>query len=223
MKNMKSIKLLSTIALMATLAGTSIQAFAATYDGPTEANSSVTAEITVPENLGIPPIDPADPEPPVDPGETNPERGDGLSIRYVSSLDFGSTEFSTGAQILTASSDSGLDEDSEEKEFENMVTVEDIRGERDGWKLTVRQATAFMDGAVITMNPNVAANDFGVTAVSMIELSMEDEIFAQADNEEEDAGVISMGMGEVTLDVPARAGVGEYATTLVWNLTNGPE
>ncbi|WP_270344625.1 WxL domain-containing protein [Enterococcus thailandicus] len=221
---MKSIKLMSTAALMAMLVGTGIQVSATTYNGPLEANSSVTAEITIPpidpENPEIPPIDPENPEPPIDPEETNPERGDGLSIRYVSSLDFGSTEFSTEAQRLTAHLDSGM----EGQEFENMVTVEDIRGERDGWTLTVRQATAFMDGSVMMLNPHVANNDYGVTTASGgLIINTEDEVFAQADNQEADAGVISMGMGNVTLDVPARAGVGAYETSLMWNLTNGPE
>lgn len=155
---MKSIKLMSTAALMAMLVGTGIQVSATTYNGPLDANSSVTAEITIPpidpENPEIPPIDPENPEPPIDPEVINPDRGDGLSIRYVSSLDFGSAEFSTEAQRLTASLDSGLNEESEVQEFENMVTVEDIRGERDGWTLTVRQATAFMDGSVMTLNPH---------------------------------------------------------------------
>lgn len=212
---MKSIKLMSTAALMAMLVGTGIQVSATTYDGPLDANSSVTAEITIPA------IDPENPEiPPIDPEETNPDRGDGLSIRYVSSLDFGSAEFSTEAQRLTAHLDSGV----EGQEFENMVTVEDIRGERDGWTLTVRQATAFMNGSVMTLNPHVANNDYGVTTTSgALIVNTEDEVFAQADNQEADAGVISMGMGNVTLDVPARAGVGAYETSLMWNLTNGPE
>ena len=211
---MKSIKLMSTATLMAILVGTGVQVSATTYDGPLDANSSVTAEIT------IPPIDPENPEPPIDPEETNPERGDGLSIRYVSSLHFGSTQFSTEAQRLTAHLDSGM----EGQEFENMVTVEDIRGERDGWTLTVRQATAFMDGSVMMLNPHVANNDYGVTTASGgLIINTEDEVFAQADNQEADAGVISMGMGNVTLDVPARAGVGAYETSLMWNLTNGPE
>ncbi|ASZ08221.1 MULTISPECIES: WxL domain-containing protein [Enterococcus] len=221
---MKSIKLMSTAALMAMLVGTGIQVSATTYDGPLDANSSVTAEITIPaidpENPEIPPIDPENPDLPIDPEETNPDRGDGLSIRYVSSLDFGSAEFSTEAQRLTAHLDSGV----EGQEFENMVTVEDIRGERDGWTLTVRQATAFMDGSVMTLNPHVANNDYGVTTTSgALIVNTEDEVFAQADNQEADAGVISMGMGNVTLDVPARAGVGAYETSLMWNLTNGPE
>ncbi|WP_270375679.1 WxL domain-containing protein [Enterococcus thailandicus] len=225
---MKSIKLMSTAALMAMLVGTGIQVSATTYNGPLDANSSVTAEITIPpidpENPEIPPIDPENPEPPIDPEVINPDRGDGLSIRYVSSLDFGSAEFSTEAQRLTASLDFGLDEESEVQEFENMVTVEDIRGERDGWTLTVRQATAFMDGSVMTLNPHVANNDYGVTTTSgALIVNTEDEDFAQADNQEADAGVISMGMGNVTLDVPARAGVGAYETSLMWNLTNGPE
>ncbi|MBO0481392.1 WxL domain-containing protein [Candidatus Enterococcus courvalinii] len=225
---MKSIKLFSTFTLIATFVGIGVQVSAATYDGPLDANSSVTAEITIPPvdpgNPEIPPVDPGEPEPPIDPGEMNPDRGDGLSIRYVSSLDFGSAEFSTQAQRLTAKPDSGIDEELEEQEFENMVTVEDIRGERDGWTLTVRQATEFMNGSVMSINPHVVENDFGVTTASgSLIVNTEDEVFAQADNQEADAGVISMGMGNVTLDVPARAGVGAYETTLMWNLTNGPE
>lgn len=224
---MKSIKLLSTCALLTTLLGAGIQASAATYDGPKNAESSVSAEITIPpidpENPEIPPVDPENPEPPVDPEETNPERGDGLSIRYVSGLDFGSTPFSTEAQQLTAKDDSGIDGEGEVQTFENMVTVEDIRGERDGWELTVRQSSEFMNGSVMTMNPHVTTNDFGVsTDTEALVLSTEDATFAQADNAEASAGVTSIGMGNVTLDIPARAGVGEYETTLVWNLTNGP-
>lgn len=220
---MRLLKLLSTFTLTLTVAGIGIQASAATYDGPRDANSSVTAEITIPpvdpENPGIPPVDPEDPNPPIDPEETNPERGDGLSIRYVSPLDFGSTSFSTETQRLTANHSTGLDGQS----FENMVTVEDIRGTRDGWILTVNQAEELMDGAIITMNPYVAENDFGVTTSSdPLIIGTAAQNFAQADNESADAGVISIGMGVVTLDIPARTGVGEYSTTLIWNLANGP-
>ncbi|UOO46389.1 WxL domain-containing protein [Enterococcus casseliflavus] len=221
---MKLTKLISAASLITMTIGTGIQASAATYGGPRDATSSVTAEITVPpvdpDNPEIPPIDPENPEnPPVDPGETNPERGDGLSIRYVSSLDFGSTNFSVNPQHLTANLDSGL----ENQEFENMVTVEDIRGDRDGWTLTVRQMGEFANGSTITMNPYVHENSFGVVTTSgKLILTTEDKIFAEADNHDADAGVISMGMGTVTLDIPAGTGVGEYVTSLMWNLTNGP-
>ncbi|WP_176462066.1 WxL domain-containing protein [Enterococcus sp. 4E1_DIV0656] len=212
------------MALITTLVGTSLQASAATtYPDALNAESPVTGEVTLPTTPpGIPPIDPESPEPPIDPEEGNPELGDGLSILYVSPLDFGQTEFSTEAQTLLA--EKLVDED--ENEFENRVTVTDLRADRDGWELTVAQSSELMDGATLTMYPNAHAGTaaaLGVTTASgQLLLSTDAATFATADNETADAGIISMGMGEVELNLPASAGAGEYSTTLNWTLTNGP-
>lgn len=217
-------KLISTLALTVLGVNLAIPAASAVTDYPsaTEGKSTVEAEIILGDEETIPPINPVDPNPPVDP--VNPDRGEGLSIRYISSLDFGKTNFSSQAQQLTAAPDSGTDENDDTVEFENMVTVEDIRGVRDGWTLSVAQTADLMDGATLTMNPNVATNQLGVTVgSSTLVVDSENKIFASADNEGAGmAGIISLGMGDVTLDIPANTGLGTYETTLDWTLTSGP-
>lgn len=224
---MKSKKIISTLAL-ATL-GVSISTgpvFATTtYPSATEAESTVEAQIVIDEETDgtIPGINPEDPKPPVDPENLNPDRANGLSIRYVSGLDFGKTTFSTEEQTLVASKDYGLNEEDEKVFFENMVTVEDIRGTRDGWTLTVSQEGDFIEGAVMTLYPNIVADNLGVSVPGPVEINPEGTVFASANNNESGmAGVISIGMGEADLVIPASTGVDTYSATLKWELVSGP-
>lgn len=211
--------------VLATLGLTTIMpltAGAVEYDGALNATTSVDAEITLPDEVVVPPIDPGDPNPPVDP--VNPEHGDGLSLLYVSNLDFGSANFNlTTSQTLEAALDSGLDTVGEVVTFENMVSVMDIRGERqDGWALRVSQTADLFEGAEITMKPRVSANNLGVSVpVSSLVVNSSSQDFATADGTGE-AGTISLGMGTVELNVPAGTGIGEYSTTLNWTLVSEP-
>lgn len=220
---MNSKKIISALAL--SVLGVSVSAtpiFAATqYNSATEATTTVEAEITMSEVGEIPSID-GEEVLPIDPDDLNGDRADGLSIRYASGLNFGSHEFSTEAQTVKADQDFYLD-GSEKKYFENMVTVEDIRSERDGWTLTVSQVEEFMEGAEIKLAPRVETTTVGASGVAPFTVNDQATVFATASNSEVgQAGVVSIGMGEVELAIPASAGVGTYETTLNWNLTSGP-
>lgn len=192
------------------------------YNGATNAITDVQAEIKLPDSteIEIPPVDPDNPVPPEI--ETNPDLGDGLAINYVSDLNFGTADFNqTAGQTLFANPDSvGSDE------FSNMVTITDIRNEdtRNGWELTVTQDADLFSGGIIKMNPTVnQANTNGVTAVTELSLNNQAQRFASANNSNPgQAGTTSIGMGEVTLEIPAGTGVGSYDSTLTWNLVDGP-
>lgn len=224
MKTNKLISILALSVLGTTIMGPTVLA-TTEYPSATEGLSSVEAEIIMEDNPIIPPVDPQEPIPPIAPGEVNPDRGDGLSIRYVSGLDFGNTEFSSDRQQLTAKPDSGINSEAEEVTFGNMVAIEDIRGTRDGWTLTVQQTDEFINGATITMNPFVVDNEFGVTPSNgSLEINTVAQNFASASNSGPGmAGITSIGMGDVTLDIPENTGVGRYDTTLTWTLISGPE
>lgn len=217
-----------SVALLATtvlgMGATTQMASAVEYNGATNATTDVKAEIKLPDStaIEIPPVDPDGPGIPPD-IKPNPELGDGLAIMYVSDLNFGISDFNqTEETKLVAASDSvgGVN-------FDNMVTITDIRSEdsRDGWELRVTQDNELFSGGSITMNPTVDSNNSnGVTVVeNELALNNESQRFASADNSMAgQAGTTSIGMGEVSLVIPAGTGVGTYNSTLTWNLVAGP-
>ena len=193
------------------------------YDGPLNAESPVSAKITSPKEIVVPPINPENPIlPPAEP--TNSENENGLSLVYVSGLNFPKVEFDfKQSQTVEANSDSGIDSDGKTIEFDNMVTVMDIRDQRsDGWDLRVSQVEELFNGAVISMNPEVYSNDMGVSVPTVLDVNESPKLFASADGFGE-AGIISLGMGEVKLSVPAKTGVGDFSTTLKWELISEPQ
>lgn len=218
----KKIGTMVTLSALGLSLGTPFSVLATEYLDAQNAISPAVANIVAPEEITIPPVDPENPALPIDP--TNPGLGDGLSLMYVSSLDFGEIEFKLNeSQLINAQKDFGrIDE--EEVRFDNMVSVMDIRGSReDGWDLRVLQTEELFGGAQITMNPKVNENIFGVSIFNeTIILNNATTSFANADGTGE-AGVISIGMGEVVLAVPAGTGMGEYQTTLEWQLVSEPQ
>lgn len=211
-----------TLSTLGLLTLSPVVATATDYSNALNAESPVDVEITVPGEITIPPIDPEEPNPPLDP--INPDQGEGLSLMYVSSLDFGSTEFKLNeSQTVIAKPDSGVNDEGTTVHFENMASVMDIRGSRTGgWTLQVTQAAELFEGATITMNPTVSVNNLGVTVpLGSVLLNGSAQNFALSDGMGE-AGIISLGMGAVELYVPAGTGVGEYTTTLNWQLVSEP-
>lgn len=222
MLNKKIVKLTTALTLGLILNSTTL-VNATSYEGPLNAESPVSAEITLPKEIVIPPIDPENPElPPVDP--TNPEKGNGLSLVYVSGLNFPKVEFDLNeSQTILASRDSGENTEGETIEFDNMVTVMDVRDERtEGWALRASQTTELFNGAVINMIPKVYSNDMGVAVPPSFEVNTSSKDFASA-NGSGNAGIMSIGMGDVELQVPAKTGVGEYSTTIKWELISEPQ
>lgn len=222
MLNKKIVTLTTALTLGLILNSTTL-VNATNYEGPLNAESPVSAEITLPNEIVVPPIDPDNPVlPPAEP--TNPEVGNGLSLVYVSGLNFPKVEFDLNkSQTILASRDSGENAEGETIDFDNMVTVMDIRDERtDGWALRASQAEELFNGAVISMIPKVSSNDMGVSVFETFEVNTSSKDFASA-NGSGNAGIISLGMGDVELKVPAKTGVGEYSTTIKWELISEPQ
>ena len=201
-----------------------------TPTGVSEANykpieTQVFVNVTKLSNV-IPPVNIDHSSPPIDLENTNSDRGTGLSIRYVSGLDFGQKEFSFSEQKLSAKEEQAVNKETGTSEtFENMITVEDGRGIRNGWVLTVRQYSEFNDGTVLEMNPNVdGRNGQGVlTGSNKLVLNGLSQTVAWAKNSESQmAGITSIGFGEVILTIPKGGGVGEKQNSLIWELIDGP-
>lgn len=168
----------------------------------------------------IPAIDPHEPN--VIPEETNPNI-EGLSLRYVSDFDFGSTGFSAAEQELSLV----------EQDQPRMVTVQDMRprDDRSGWELLVRQETDFMNGAQIIMHPYIHEenqNNYQISATSQLILGADAQRFAgtTTTGQPNPAGIVSMGVERedagMKLKIPSRADVGKHSTTLNWELVMGP-
>lgn len=149
---------------------------------------------------------------------------EGLSLRYVSDLEFYSTIFSPSKQTLIPS-----------KSDENpKVTVQDMRpiSQRNGWELQVRQNHVFADGAELIFNPfihELNQNALKISAHSeALTINTEAQRFAGTTTSENPSGIVTMGMGSVagegvSLEIPGGAGIGSYETELVWNLVAGPD
>lgn len=221
----KKIGIISSLVVVGILLGAPLNVAATTYEDAQNAESPVDVEIVAPDpgeiEIPIPP-GPEEPDvmPPLEP--TNPDLGDGLSLHYISGLQFPTTEFSLDEdKTVTANLDSG-ELDGEKISFPNMAVVIDIRGDRtSGWDLQVSQKTELFEGAILTMNPK--SSDIGDVSTSSDSLILNDDaqIFASADGTGA-AGVNSISMGKVTLFVPKGTGLGEYKTTLSWSLVSEP-
>lgn len=227
------IKLLSA-AILTTMGITGLGTIvnAAEYPGATTGISDVNVSVEIGEDGGpiIPPVDPENPEPPVDPGEGNPNNGP-LALRYVSDIVFPTLPASTDTTLVYANQDSNENGES----FDNMVTIQDFRNDatRDGWELSVKQDTnSFIPGSFITMTPYVhptIAAEYAIQtpSASGLQLNSAEQVFARTENQENPAGIVSIGFANpetagVELSVPANTPVGDYKTTITWNLASAP-
>lgn len=176
-------------------------------------------------NIEIPSIDPSNPSLEVD--KENPNEGS-LAIRYASSLNFGETTVVGKGQELIALPSKDMDG----RDILNMVTIQDIRPEaqRDGWQLQVRQTRELIGGSQIIMTPFVHESHLAGDSISVYEgdfiPNTDSQIFASA-SETNSNQIISFGMHSseaegVRLVIPPGMGVGNYDTTLEWNLVSGP-
>ncbi|WP_317945307.1 leucine-rich repeat protein [Carnobacterium maltaromaticum] len=173
---------------------------------------------------GIPPINPTDPSP-ITPDYSNPNL-DVLSIRYVSSLDFGEI-FVSDIEKTAISKPS---KDSKGQDIPNMITVEDQRkeSERDKWDLMVRQEE-LLPGIKIFMSPYVAEVNERLFNISISEsfiVNNTNQLFASGGGKETPMHIVSMGMHQpentgVELQLPKNISVGDYHTILIWNISMG--
>ncbi|CAD5900130.1 BspA family leucine-rich repeat surface protein [Carnobacterium maltaromaticum] len=186
----------------------------------------ITVNVSPMINPDIPPIDPTDSNP-IFPKNPNPAI-EALSLRFVSDIDFNEINVSNSDQRIY--SKPTIDRNGQE--IPNMVTVQDTRtvDKRDNWNLTVKQSGELMNGAQIIMTPYSHSQNkemFGIIISNPVLVITSDfQSFAATDNSE-NAGIFSLGMHEpeaqgVQLEVPAKAAVGQYSTTLIWNLVSAP-
>ncbi|WP_317945317.1 leucine-rich repeat protein [Carnobacterium maltaromaticum] len=176
-------------------------------------------------NWEIPPINPIDPNP-INPEDSNPDI-EALSIRFVSGLDFGKIFVSSLEQTLF----SRPSKDIQNQEFPNMITVQDQRKEdrHDKWELTVKQEEELYPGSRIVMSPYVAdinKNQFNVSTSKSFEVNNNNQLFASGGGDEIPMHIVSIGMHQpgsqgVELKFPRNTGIGDYHTTLTWNLSVG--
>ncbi|MEG0733162.1 MAG: WxL domain-containing protein [Vagococcus sp.] len=218
---------LATLGMLAIIGGNVVAQAATEFPNAGKAESFVRVLIEEDGDFKIPPIDPEDPELPIDPEKPNPEPGL-LDILYVSPLDFGTVVLNGEEQIIDAADDVSVTEEN----FAPMVTVQDRRtdAQRQGWSLTVRYEDDFLDGAEIKMNPYVHSTnqeEFGIETGGEISLSTSATIFAESGETPYARHTVSMGMAQpeqsVQLVIPGEDyASGEYTTTIVWELTDGP-
>lgn len=224
-------KLLSTV-LIGSIGFTTIGGYvsATEFTDATNGISEVSAEIKIGENGGptIPSVNPSNPEPPIDNSNQNGIPGE-LSIRYISDVNFPDIEISTEAVTVFAELDKGI----EDEEFDNLVSVQDFRNDddRDGWELTVKMSSDFISGSELTMNPFIQPAigvEYALVAPhSEIIIGEEAQVFARTQDHDNPAGIISMNLADpdtdgVKLFIPANTPVGDYSTTLIWNMSTGP-
>lgn len=216
---------LTAVGILAMTGGSVVVQATTEFPEPGKAESSVRILIEEDGNVTIPPPDPESPSP--EPENPNPEPGL-LDVLYVSPLDFGTVVLNGEEQVIDAADDV----DTEGQVFSPMVSVQDRRADaqRQGWALTVRHEADFLDGAEIKMNPYVHSSnqeDFGIEPGGEISLSTNATTFAEAGQVPYARHTVSMGMAQpnqaVQLVIPGEDyASGEYTTTIVWELTDGP-
>lgn len=172
----------------------------------------------------IPPVDPTDTNP-IFPENPNPIM-DALSLRFVSDLEFGEISISNSDQTVF----SKPTVDATGQEIPNMVTVQDTRPQG-SWSLTVRQSNELVSGARIQMHPFAHEQNIENFKIlifyPIMEISTSAQLFAATFSSTRDAGIVSLGMNRpenqgVQLEVPKNVGVGDFKTTLIWNLNDAP-
>lgn len=224
-------KLVSTV-LVGSIGFTTLGGYVSAMEYPNETSgiSDVSAQIIIGENGGptIPSVNPINPEPPIDNSNQNGTLG-ALSIRYISDVNFPDIEISTEPVTVFAELDKGIDDE----EFDNLVSVQDFRNdnERDGWELTVKMSSDFITGSELTMKPfiqPVVGLEYALIAPNNeILIGESAQVFARTQNNNNPSGIISMNLADpdtdgVKLSIPANTPVGNYSTTLVWNMSTGP-
>lgn len=186
----------------------------------------ITVNVSPVINPDIPPIDPTDSNP-ISPENPNPAI-EALSLRFVSDIDFNEINVSNSDQRIYSKPTIDMNG----QKIPNMVTVQDTRtvDKRDNWNLTVKQSGELMNGARIIMTPYSHSQNkemFGITISNPVLVITSDcQSFAATDNSK-NAGIFSLGMHEpeaqgVQLEIPANAAVGQYSTTVIWNLVIAP-
>lgn len=222
---MKRTSILAAASILAMVGGGVTASANTVFPGTGNAESPVKVIIETDGEIEVPPVDPE--EPPIDPENPNLEAGP-LDILYVSPLDFGTVVLNGEEQLLNAASDKDLSG----QEFENMVSIQDRRSDanRQGWSLTVRYEQDFLDGAEIKMNPFIHETnqeEYGIQSGGEITLSNSAVVFAETSQSGYGRHTVSMGMAQpdeaVQLVIPGEDyETGEYTTTLIWELTDGP-
>ncbi|MBC1577885.1 WxL domain-containing protein [Listeria seeligeri] len=239
MKNKKVLALLTTFAVTAlpvvTLVGTDVSAdttFSPNGLGATSDGTIIFEPNTTPVN----PVNPDDDDPyvpddnPVNPDDTNP-----LKIAYVSTLDFGTQAISSENKVYTANKvtlTNQLDSTTT-KEINPAVTISDGRGTGAGWKLQVKQNSAFtnassdtLEGAQLTLEKSGIYSNQSNTSVAPTGVASVD---VNTSNANVLTAAANTGQGVWQEEMVGKLAVagntakeGTYSTTLTWTLTDTP-
>ncbi|WP_271004584.1 WxL domain-containing protein [Listeria seeligeri] len=239
MKNKKVLALLTTFAVTAlpvvTLLGTDVSA-ATTFNSNGLGATSDGTIIFEPNTTPVNPVNPDDDDPytpddnPVNPDDTNP-----LKIAYVSTLDFGTQAISSENKVYTANKvnlTNQLD-NTTTKEINPAVTISDGRGTGAGWKLQVKQNSAFtndssdtLEGAQLTLEKSGIYSNQSNTSVAPTGAASVD---VNTSNANVLTAAANTGQGVWQEEMVAKLAVagntakeGTYSTTLTWTLTDTP-
>ena len=137
---MKKVVLLTSTAILLSLAAGAGQAFAAEEGGTMPTNGTINF---VAGEDPTDPTDPTDPGDPIDPEEKPDPVGGALSIDYASHFRFGEQKIATSDKTYYAELDNFIDKDGNKFKDNNYVQVTDKRGTLAGWTLTVAQEGQF--------------------------------------------------------------------------------
>lgn len=227
-------------------------AFAAEEDSTsTQSNAYVGIEKNDGSD-GEKPVHPVEPTKPVTPapdidGEENPHppstKGP-LSINYISNLRFGMNKASGNDAVYQVKPDQVIDETGDSVEVPNYVQITDNRGTNAGWRLTVQQNGAFINGThqlegteMVFTNPIASAKsgkeqtapslnaNFTLTAdgqaVLVMSASEDHGMGTWIDRFGED---IEQATTSIVLKVPgdSKKIAGKYQTSLTWTLSDVP-
>ncbi|MBF2595393.1 WxL domain-containing protein [Listeria welshimeri] len=239
MKNKKVLALLTTFAVTAlpvvTLVGTDVSAHTTLSPKRFPATSERTI-IIEPNTTPVNPVNPDDDDPyvpddnPVNPDDTNP-----LKIAYVSTLDFGTQAISSENKVYTANKvtlTNQLDSTTT-KEINPAVTISDGRGTGAGWKLQVKQNSAFtnassdtLEGAQLTLEKSGIYSNQSNTSVAPTGVASVD---VNTSNANVLTSAANTGQGVWQEEMVGKLAVagntakeGTYSTTLTWTLTDTP-
>lgn len=239
MKNKKSLWLAST----ALLVGVSFSAATVFADEGGSLNTDGT--ITFEQGKAPEPVNPVNPVEPITPDNPVGPIGEGLTLDYVSTLDFGTKKISTTTQTYYATADKGKNSKGEEISYPNYVQVSDLRGTKAGWNLSVKQNAQFtagtdeLTGAKLTFsNAELVtgakeADSYKPTATAGASFTLTPGTELPLINSENGKGMgtwvyrfgdATKQAASIGLEVPgttlqlAKA----YSTTLTWQLNNTP-
>lgn len=174
------------------------------------------------DELIIPPLDPNLPEI-QSPRPENLNMGEGLAIVYVSDLIFPKIINKKNSQSVSVLPDNTT------SESDNMVAIANYKNGgkmKRQWTLQVSQNKMFENGSTLVFSPIVAEQyrmEYGITIPNQeIYINTKSSVVALSDGSG-DEGIVPIGIGNISLEVPGNTGIGVSNSTIKWELVSEPE